>query len=107
LDAELELIVAARDALRGEDYQRATALATQHQVRFPGGALAQEASAIVALAECRAGRAPAQARRHLARWPQSFFNERIKKTCGSLISSVQISPRPSTDFAKETPEGSF
>lgn len=112
LNPELELIVAARDALHA-DPVRAAALAKEHSTRFPNGALGQEASAIAALAECQRGLPPLVAKQHLARWPHSFFNLRIKKVC-ELTSNVQTSPGPTTDSSSETfapatqsAEGSF
>lgn len=112
LNPELELIVAARDLLH-TDPVRAAALANEHSARFPNGALGQEASAIAALAECQRGLPPRRAKQHLARWPQSFFNLRIRKVCTDL-SNVQIAPGPTTDSSSETfapatqgAEGSF
>lgn len=80
--AELDLIIAARDALAKGKHEAARAAARRHEQMFARGAFSEEREAILALCDCRERHAPQRGRAFVARRPDSLFAERIRQDCG-------------------------
>jgi len=78
---ELDLIIAARDALVNGKHAAARAAVSRHEQRFADGAFSEEREAILALCDCRERHAPERGRAFVERRPDSLFAERIRQDC--------------------------
>lgn len=103
---ELELVAAARDALAERRYADAIGLVQRYRRKFERGELQQEALAIGALAECRAGSGNERARAFVERWPDSLFAVRVQRDCGLQKNVVPDSKRENTQEANDPEPGS-
>jgi hypothetical protein len=79
---ELDLIVAARNALAERSAAATRAAAERHASLFPHGAFSEEREAILALLGCRETGARKLGRAFVEQRPGSLFAERIRKDCG-------------------------
>jgi hypothetical protein len=83
---EAALLRKADEALRGGDANRALILLREHNLRFPGGILAEERSAELVTTLCRLGRT-AEARREAEQFlrvtPDSPLAASVRSTCAS------------------------
>ncbi len=87
-ELELDLIVAARNALRERRYADVRRESARHAAAFPRGELCEEREAIRALADCREGHDAERAVAFLRRWPSSLFVERVTRDCSLPPNSV-------------------
>ncbi|HET6585102.1 MAG TPA: hypothetical protein VFG69_16710, partial [Nannocystaceae bacterium] len=80
---ETELVAAARNALAEQDWARALATLDEHARRFADGVLAEERSALRAIALCRSGAEPARAAvlDFDSRYPGSHHHRSIELAC--------------------------
>ena len=84
LAAELELLRAARQALRGGNATKALALLADHAKRYPKSAFVEERSATEVMALCKLGQAETareRARRFRAQFPHSSFEAGLIEAC--------------------------
>ena len=92
LDQEVVLVAAARTALSSRLWTKAIAQLDEHARRFPSGALAEERSALRAMAACLSDAADARTTvlGFNSRYPGSPYHRDIKAAC----SEGTVPPRP-------------
>lgn len=86
LEEELSLVRAAEESLHGQDPARAIEAASEHERRFPDGAMWEEREVTWILGLCQTGNIAAaceRARRFLEKAPASPFADRVREACPS------------------------
>ncbi|HET6585563.1 MAG TPA: hypothetical protein VFG69_19020 [Nannocystaceae bacterium] len=97
LQAEIDLIGRARDALHAGDTARVLELVETHRADFPAGAFVEEREAFHAIAACRSGVAngPTLAQRFATARPRSSQLAAVRAACDSVANdAMDPPPRP-------------
>lgn len=92
IDTELELVVAARDALTRGDHPEVQRLVRVHRSKFEQGELAPEVAGIRALSDCRSGAGSRSAAAYLERYPETLLTPGLRKEC--RLDAISVPPTP-------------